>query len=413
MNKTNKIINNRIIFNNQIAHLLNSIFEKYKNLVKIFRFKNIQNQKYLKELNNVVKQLQENNVVIKSPSYKITSKVKDELNFDLFDILHKYEVKNNITNSKVILYFLIKQVITLVDNPERITFFNNKSKEENFDQLYNDFSQSLEQFEDKFLMSLKYLNLTPMLKTGILALKHYGSLPNTFEYTANINYVDFTNKKINILILGIDEFSLKTYFCDREVPFLHKKIIRHDLLERTYVKVCSIWVPFDNKFLENYKLTLKESKLRIQLNGHSLNLLLKKNVSQEYCLTDILQAFNKIKEVQSKEDPKLWLIYDRLNQADDNGEYFARFMQKEHPEIRTYFVIKKNCKEWERLNTDGVRLVKYGSLKHSFLIKKASVLITSQYSKTIFGNLSKSKFPYKRIVFFTTWHFNERYVKIY
>ena len=47
---------------------------------------------------------------------------------------------------------------------------------------------------------------------------------------------------------------------------------------------------------------------------------------------------------------QIWLINDRKDQAGDNGEYFFRYLKKIKPkEIIFYFVLDKNCPDFERL----------------------------------------------------------------
>ena len=51
---------------------------------------------------------------------------------------------------------------------------------------------------------------------------------------------------------------------------------------------------------------------------------------------------------------QIWLINDRKNQAGDNGEYFFRYLISEkHKEIDSYFIIEKNCTDYNRLKVYG------------------------------------------------------------
>ena len=60
------------------------------------------------------------------------------------------------------------------------------------------------------------------------------------------------------------------------------------------------------------------------------------------------QKNNKNKYIET------WLINDKLNKAGDNGEYFFRFLKLKKPErLRYYFVIKKNCSDYKRLESFG------------------------------------------------------------
>jgi hypothetical protein len=51
---------------------------------------------------------------------------------------------------------------------------------------------------------------------------------------------------------------------------------------------------------------------------------------------------------------QIWLINDRKDQAGDNGEYFFRYLISEkHKEIDSYFIIEKNCTDYNRLKVYG------------------------------------------------------------
>jgi CDP-glycerol glycerophosphotransferase (TagB/SpsB family) len=74
----------------------------------------------------------------------------------------------------------------------------------------------------------------------------------------------------------------------------------------------------------------------------------------------------------------VWLINDRPNSASDNGYYFYKYLQKEHPEIKSYFVLsKENASLWHKLKKQSVRLVELGSTRHIKLLLKAQIVASS------------------------------------
>ncbi|MCC3271142.1 bifunctional glycosyltransferase family 2 protein/CDP-glycerol:glycerophosphate glycerophosphotransferase [Arthrobacter zhangbolii] len=56
-----------------------------------------------------------------------------------------------------------------------------------------------------------------------------------------------------------------------------------------------------------------------------------------------------------------WLLMDRTDRADDNAEHLYRYLKKHRPDINAFFVIKKDCPDWARLESEGFRMVPYGS----------------------------------------------------
>lgn len=79
--------------------------------------------------------------------------------------------------------------------------------------------------------------------------------------------------------------------------------------------------------------------------------------------------------VKQKRKP-VWLIMDRNNRADDNGEVFFKYMQQ-HREVDTYFVIDEKSKDYKRLQEIG-RVIPLYSEEHYLLALLADCVISSQ-----------------------------------
>lgn len=56
-----------------------------------------------------------------------------------------------------------------------------------------------------------------------------------------------------------------------------------------------------------------------------------------------------------------WLVMDRPNKADDNGEHFYRYLLRSHPDVNAFFVLSKSSPDWNRLSSEGFRLLEYES----------------------------------------------------
>lgn len=64
------------------------------------------------------------------------------------------------------------------------------------------------------------------------------------------------------------------------------------------------------------------------------------------------------KAIRHKMSPRrreVWLVSDRINRGDDNGEVFFRYMQKEQKKWsrKVYFVIEKDCEDYSRIRRFG------------------------------------------------------------
>lgn len=71
----------------------------------------------------------------------------------------------------------------------------------------------------------------------------------------------------------------------------------------------------------------------------------------------------------------IWLIGERTNTYQDNGMYFFKYLQKNHPEIESYYVIDQDC--LGVVNSKNVLV--FNSLKHKLYFCAARVYANSHY----------------------------------
>ena len=72
----------------------------------------------------------------------------------------------------------------------------------------------------------------------------------------------------------------------------------------------------------------------------------------------------------------IWLCSDRPEKADDNGEVFFEFLRKEHPEINSYFELKTDSPDYNRLKKIGP-VLEPCSMKHKLKLLLADCIIAS------------------------------------
>lgn len=78
----------------------------------------------------------------------------------------------------------------------------------------------------------------------------------------------------------------------------------------------------------------------------------------------------------------IWLISDRYDQADDNGEALFIYLRKYHRlTVKSYFVLAKDAKDYDRLEKIGP-VVARDSAEHKLLYLQASCIISSQANDT-------------------------------
>ena len=71
----------------------------------------------------------------------------------------------------------------------------------------------------------------------------------------------------------------------------------------------------------------------------------------------------------------IWLIGERTNTYQDNGMYFFKYLQKNHPEIDSYYVIDRDNLDL----VDSKNVLVFNSLKHKLYFSAAKVYANSHY----------------------------------
>lgn len=71
-----------------------------------------------------------------------------------------------------------------------------------------------------------------------------------------------------------------------------------------------------------------------------------------------------------------WVICERGNDAQDNGFLFFNYLVKEHPELRSIYLIHKNSPEFDKVSKIG-KVVEFGSFKHFLIVIGCPVKISS------------------------------------
>lgn len=87
-----------------------------------------------------------------------------------------------------------------------------------------------------------------------------------------------------------------------------------------------------------------------------------------------------------------WLIMDRPNSADDNGEHLYRYVMNERPDINAWFLLDASSPDWKRLEEEGFRLVATGSKEAVALSLNAAYKISSDATFNVQFPVSPARF---------------------
>lgn len=79
-------------------------------------------------------------------------------------------------------------------------------------------------------------------------------------------------------------------------------------------------------------------------------------------------------------EKEIWITYDQLYKAGDNGQYFYEYVAglKEKIPLQIYYVIRKDTPEYKELSDRWNTIVAFNSFKHKLLSLYASVIFTTR-----------------------------------
>ena len=80
---------------------------------------------------------------------------------------------------------------------------------------------------------------------------------------------------------------------------------------------------------------------------------------------------------------RIWLFEDSISLADGNAEHLFEYSIKQKDNIKKYFIIDKNSKDYKRLSKKYGNIVKFGSFKHKLLYLFGEKIISSQIDHSV------------------------------
>lgn len=250
-------------------------------------------------------------------------------------------------------------------------------------------SRYLELLDESFSYISSYAILNFGVMLGHLHFFHKVGILNCFkgEYPPfQITYIeDFDAAKRQVLLRYFtpDNKDIESIRIDgKEVYADVEKIVQHDFLTRVFVYEKRLWIhiPEGSKKLEVF---IRGQRARITFGG-------KQHQSLE------VKQFESRFQV-NPHNP--WLLIDKDIDADDNAEHLYRYIIQNHPYQKIYFALRKDSKDWERLEKEGFNLLEWGSGKFEEVLKKANKIMSSHIDAYLVEYFGKKTLDGKDFVF--------------
>ena len=205
---------------------------------------------------------------------------------------------------------------------------------------------------------------------------------NYFYYCSNYDFVTMYGiiEKGRIVVFDIPLGTIKsTQIIEFYISYMNKSIEIFPSLGR-YSHIPTInngYYISENIILKyiNRRFVIFKYQKELEIEFEKLYCLQLYIMKKDYFIKlrkKFIKCRNKKKKAQ-----EIWLINDRKDRAGDNGEYFFRYLKSQNlKQIKAYFVIEKNCTDYQRLKTLG-NVINIDSNKYINLYLKADKIITS------------------------------------
>lgn len=289
-----------------------------------------------------------------------------------------FNIPNFIQNTIIYdLYWVIKDTI---NNPNKFNFHTIEERK----KFFKLFDKIFSLINAENILNFNVAGFSFFYKVGIL---HCFKNEYPSFHIAYIEDLDDKNEQILIRYFTPNDKDTESIkFDGAEIYADYKKIVKHCFLNRVFCYEKRLWVkmPQNAKKLEIF---IKKEKSKIYFEEKELE-----------SLTQIDQRMRESKVQRSKNDD-LWLFADMAFKADDNAEHLYRYIAKNHPEQNIIFALRKNSKDYERLQKEGFKLIDPKGLKFKYCLHKADKVISSHIDKYIFNAFGGDTLKTKDFIF--------------
>ena len=262
---------------------------------------------------------------------------------------------------------------------------------------YTELKNKILKISGRVIYSLKkdyyniYLSINGSKKLTKLELKeipndlYYNNIltkekPCTYQYTYSLNIPLDNVEKINFIFKFKDETEdvLKIKFT---------KFSKLSNIKSAYYKseenIIKILKDKTIKVLNNTR------KNRIKCELRYIQSLLKERKISAVFYRTLYYIFKKFNKKQ------IWLISDRKNKANDNGEHIFKYaLENKNNNIKPYFVISSKSEDYKKMQKIG-KVIKFGGLKFKVYFLMASKIISSQANDYVINAFEDDELYYR------------------
>ncbi|HEE9967834.1 TPA: CDP-glycerol glycerophosphotransferase family protein [Citrobacter freundii] len=285
---------------------------------------------------------------------------------------------------RTLIYEITWHLKWLLNHQERASFLTNEQKEE----YINNLKQVFRHIEKKNIINFELSGCWFFHKVGLLSFFKDEDPDTQIVYVEKYDQ----HKKLVQLRYFSRHVDFECFNADGvDVIPLYTKNISHEFLGRNFVTERRLWFFVGNSNKINFNVS--DLPTRLSLSG--------KQTNSGFLVSDIIKYFNDKIPKYEKVDRYLesWLLMDRDIQADDNAEHLYRYIKKEHPKQKIFFILRRESHDWDRLNNEGFNLIEYASHDHEMALKSCAKVISSHADKYITNYLGPKMLEGRHYVF--------------
>lgn len=213
-----------------------------------------------------------------------------------------------------------------------------------------------------------------------------GQYPKT-----EIAYIDRIDYKSKLILVRSLTQSLSLYCNGKKMHPIEKKTISRTLFGRNFYSLYASW----------YKLPSSSDTISYSDDciGGNVSLSVRGKHFKHHVQMSQLNSIYKNGWDKYKQNDNIWIFMDRDTQADDSAEHLYRWIRENHPNQKCYFALRKEAKDWNRLETEGFSLLPFGSKQHEKALRECSMIVSSHADVYVHSYFDDNFYKSKRFVF--------------
>jgi len=284
-------------------------------------------------------------------------------------------------------------------------FINNEGK---LSHLSEDARANYEKLLREIMQHISYETMLSFELAGLWFFQKFGLIAyykNT-EPRFNITYIDAADEfrdlvKVRYFTRSEHSKEVITFDTKTAIP-VFDKTHRHTLFGDTFLFERILWlkpgdtqtlsIQVENKLDTRISLKGKQHKGTVGIADIYSNFRVKPIASETVAEEHIALRKQATDKKNQYRYANCWLFMDRNSFADDNAEHLYRYVQNNHSQHNIFFVLDESSSDWERLKSEGFKLIPFGTDEHKIALLNAAHLISSHADHYVFGGLPKAAF---------------------